>query len=111
MSVVMVFKHTSGGNDALAELLKAGVEHAAISVIGDVGPAMSQPGAERHVTFDVLQVPQQDRTLLMDTIRAGGVVVAVTGFDDLAQKVADASGALRVFNLGQTENPSHNTAR
>lgn len=111
--IVCLFGHTAQGEGALKELLEAGVPHADIRVIGDVGPAVSTPGAERHVTFDAMHLPAAERELFMDTIRAGGVVLGVewesTAF---VEKVAWGHKALKTIQVSAADaNPSHNTAR
>ena len=75
--MILLFRHTAQGNKALRELDEAGVAHEAIRVVGDLGAATGEPGAERHVTLDRLHVPAKERDLFMDVIRSGGVVLAV----------------------------------
>ena len=113
-ATVLLFKHTSAGEKALRELLSVGVEHADVRVIGDLGSAEGQAGAEHHVTFDSLHVPIAERELLMDTVRAGGVVLAVVGMPELAkeiEQIGETVGALKVFGTSEGgANPSHNVA-
>lgn len=110
--IVCLFAHTGQGDAALKELLEAGVPHADVCVIGDLGPAMSTPGAERHVTFDALHLPVAERELFMDTIRAGGVVLGVEwGNVAFVEKVAWGHKALKTVQVsGAGVNPSHNAA-
>ena len=75
--LILLFEHTAQGNSALRELDEAGIAHEAIRVVGDLGAAISQPGAERHVTLDRLHVTAEERDFFMETIRSGGVVLAV----------------------------------
>lgn len=113
-ATVLVFEHTSDGEKALRRLLEAGVEHRQVHVIGDLGPASSQPGAEHHVTFDTLNVPVGERALLMDTLRGGGVVLGVVGLPKRAPefvRMAERAGALKVFaTRAVAEKHSHNVA-
>ena len=113
--VLCLFAHTAEGEAALGEFRTAGIAQGAIQVIGDLGPPAGEPGAEHHVTFDALHVPAADRTLLMDTIREGGVVLAVdAGVVDVgfAERVAGVHHALRVLHTSSaSRNPSHNAAR
>jgi hypothetical protein len=112
-ATVLVFGHTAAGEKALRELLAVGVRHEDVRVIGDLGPATSQPGAEHHVTFDALHVPGAERELLMDTVRAGGVVLAVVGLDRATEieRIGEKAGALKVFGTVEGgANPSHNVA-
>ena len=73
--VLLLFAHTKQGNHALADLLKAGVPHTALRVIGDLGGPAGEAGAEQHVTLDTLHVPAELRGLVMDTVRDGGVLL------------------------------------
>ena len=112
--ILLLFAHTSEGNAALAGLLEAGVSHEAIRVAGDLGPAVSQPGAERHATLDALHVPAPERQIFMDTIRAGGVVLAVdasivdTAFVEHLQQKHSAMRITRTS--GDGAHGSHNAA-
>ena len=112
--MLLLFAHTAQGNKALAELDEAGVSHEAIEVVGDLGAAMSQPGAERHVTLDALHVPAEERQIFMETIRDGGVVLAVNtdvvdaGFVEMVGEKHDAMRVTRVVLDGA--NGSHNAA-
>ncbi len=112
-ATVLLFRHTSEGNKALTRLVESGIAHADIHVIGDLGPAAGQPNAEHHVTFDALHIPTAERELLMDTIRAGGAVLGVSGHPEQAtqiREIAEHAGALKVFaTTDQTPNPTHNS--
>ena len=112
--MLLLFKHTSQGEKALADLDDAGVTHETVRVVGDLGAAVSQPGAERHVTLDALRVPAEERQIFMETIRDGGVVLAVNtdvvdaGF---VEKVGMGHDAMRVTRSFDTmANLSHNEA-
>ena len=102
--MILLFRHTSQGNKALRELDEAGVAHEAIRVVGDLGAATSQAGAERHVTLDRLHVPAEERELFMEVIRSGGVVLAVdllivdAGFLDGVAIRHDAMRTIRTFS-------------
>ena len=110
-ATVVLFRHTSEGNKALAKLVESGIPHADLHVIGDLGPAAGQPDAEHHVTFDALHIPTAERELLMDTIRAGGAVLGVTNHEAEAthiREIAEHAGALKVFaTTDSTPNPTH----
>ena len=110
--IVCLFAHTSQGEGALKELLEAGVPHAEVRVIGDLGPAVSTPGAERHVTFDALHLPVAERELFMDTVRAGGVVLGVEwGNVGFVERVAWSHKVLKTVQVSVAgPNPSHNAA-
>lgn len=110
--LVSLFTHTAQGTAALRDVLAHGVGHGAIHVIGDLGAAAGSAGAEQHVTFDVLHLPVAERGLYMDTIRAGGVVLAVQT-EALAaadfERIAAKHDALSVIRTGADgSNPSHN---
>ena len=111
---LLLFAHTTQGNKALAELVEAGVPHEAIQVVGDLGAAVSQPGAERHVTLDALHVPAEERQIYMDTIRDGGVVLAADTSlvdDGFLKQVGERHDAMRVTrSSGAVRNVSHNVA-
>ena len=113
--VVCLFTHTAEGDGARRDLLEAGVPHEALRVIGDLGPATGEAGAEHHVTFDRLHVPREVRGLLMDTIRGGGVMLAVDAgvvSVDEVYRVAEENDVLRVLRTSNGGlNPSHNAAR
>ena len=110
--LLLLFAHTGQGNKALAELVDAGVDHAALRVAGDLGPAASQPGAERHVTLDMLHVPADERDVFMQTIRDGGAVLGVeTAIVDVAfaEQVGKRHGAMRI-SVGTAARISHNVS-
>ncbi len=111
---LLLFAHTAQGNKALAELDQAGVPHEAIQVVGDLGAAVSQPGAERHATLDALHVPAEERQIYMETIRDGGVVLGVNNslVDEVfLEQVGARHDAMRVTrSSGAVRNPSHNAA-
>lgn len=110
--VVSLFEHTSAGEATLHALLKDGVPSAAVSVIGDLGAPAGQPEAERHVTFDSVHLPAELRGLFMDTVRDGGVVLAVDAqamSRDEVERHARQQGVLRVIEVASAlPNPSHN---
>ncbi len=110
--ILCLFAHTSQGDAALQDLLAAGVPHGDVRVVGDLGPAVSTPGAERHVTFDALHLPAAERELFMDTLRAGGVVLAVEWESvEFVEKVAWSHKVLKTLQVSAaTGNPSHNVA-
>ena len=67
------------------------------------------------MTFDRLHIPADLRTLFMDTVRSGGVVLAVDDgsiADSLVEHVSGKHEALRVETTSLAEhNPSHNVAQ
>ena len=111
---LLLFAHTAQGNKALAELDEAGVPDEAVQVVGDLGAAVSQPGAKRHVTLDTLHVPAEERQIYMDTIRDGGVVLAADTSlvdDGFLEQVGERHDAMRVTrSSGARPNGSHNAA-
>ena len=112
--LLLLFAHTKQGNHALDDMLEAGVPHAALQVVGDLGRPAGEAGAEQHVTFDTLHVPAALRGLVMDTVREGGVLLAVdTGVvsADEVERVGAKYGVLRVIRSSDTApNASHNAA-
>lgn len=115
---VFLFEHTKQGAGALEGMLLAGVDQDTIAVIGDLGPPAGEPGAQAHGTFDGLHLPLHERPFFMNTIRSGGVVLAIGersepgqagGGTNVLQKIAVAHGALRTLRTSPADhNPSHN---
>ena len=108
---VCLFSHTRLGEAALHDLHEAGVAREAIHVIGDLGAPAGQPGAEDHTTFDRIHLPAGLRALFMDTIRSGGVILAVDAeliSPDEVDRIAREHDALRIEQTSAlTGNPSH----
>jgi hypothetical protein len=104
--IVCLFGHTAQGEGALKQLLEAGLPKSDLQVVGDLGEA----GQLRHVTFDALHLPVAERELFMDTVRAGGVVLAVTSAAvEFVEKTAWEHKALKTLQTtAGGANPSHN---
>jgi hypothetical protein len=112
--LVCLFRQTRDGEAVLYSLRDAGVPHDCIEVIGDLGAAAGQEGAEEHTTLDRLHIPLDLRALFMDTIRAGGVVLAADATSISAEEVTRSAREHNVLRVERTSSsghsPSHNHA-
>jgi hypothetical protein len=107
--ILGLFAHTDQGSKALREVLASGVPSEAVRVAGDLGIPAGQAGAMHHVTLDTLHVPAQQRSLFMDGIREGGVVLAVEGSPVGIEEILRRHGAKLVEQTSEAAaNPSHN---
>jgi hypothetical protein len=108
--ILGLFAHTKDGEKALGEVLAEGIEVDRICVVGDLGAPAGTEGALRHVTLDGLHVPAAQRGEFMETVREGGVVLAVAKSGAQVEEILRRCGATVVEWTGDEANPSHNVA-
>ena len=80
-TLICLFHSKDRANDALQDLLKAGIPEANITLIGD-GSTIATNG----FSLQDLNVPDRDRGHLLDGIRAGGAVLTVSAISTMADK-------------------------
>ncbi len=83
---VCLFHHRSQAEGAVSDLLRAGISRASITVLGTTsdGSASTPDDAE---SLRTLGVPDHDLAHLRDGLKSGGVILAVDGHDQHADKI------------------------
>ncbi len=89
-TLVCLFHHEKQAHAALDDLLKAGIPQSSISLIDQ---AQSSAGGYAGRSLEDLGVPDRDHRHLLDGVRAGGMVIAVSEIAERVGKVEQIFGS------------------
>ena len=84
-TLICLFHHTDRAERTVQELLELGIPENAITLIGHARETADLNTGT--VTLDKLSVPDADRKRLMDGLRSGGSIVAVSADSSMAAKI------------------------
>ena len=84
-TLICLFHHTDRAERTVQELLEIGIPESAITLIGHARETADLNTGT--ATLDTIHVPDADRKRLMDGLRAGGSIVAVSTDGSMAGKI------------------------
>ena len=97
-TMICLFHDSDQAYAAVEDLVQLGIPRNLIGVMANSGTAAANP-----VAMEKWKVPAQDAQLLTDGINNGGVVIAVSATDELADKVEEIYTRHKAGKVDETE--------
>jgi len=100
-TLVCLFHHVDLANAAVQDLLKSGVPQPSISIIG-----RNDPNATTMSFFDDIELPEHDQKHLLENLRTGGTIVAVSAtaeHADMVEKIFNRHEAGKIDEIAATD--------